>query len=157
MADGTVLLDPGDATERDASAADAALIRRVRWRLVGWSGGSTLLVLILLGAALYAAVAFTLTAASVGQLSDRVDPVADALEGRVVDPDDSPNPFGVQFGAGNTFLFAFDDRGNPVQLNRGPAVGIPSYTLASLIAASRLAKHAHHLSDVFGGAALGQA
>jgi two-component system sensor histidine kinase CiaH len=145
MADGTVLLDPGDATERDASAADAALIRRVRWRLVAWSGGSTLLVLILLGAALYAAVAFTLTAASVGQLSDRVDPVADALEGRVVDPDDSPNPFGVQFGAGNTFLFAFDDHGNPVQLNRGPAVGIPGLPAPEGIAAARTASNGRNV------------
>ncbi len=37
----------------------------------------------------------------------------------------------------------------------GPRVGVPAYTLASLIGASRLASRAHHVSDVVAGAALG--
>ncbi|HJP89452.1 MAG TPA: HAMP domain-containing sensor histidine kinase [Candidatus Limnocylindrales bacterium] len=140
MADGTDLLDPGDSTEREASAAEASMIRRVRWRLVAWSGGSTLLVLLALGVVLYAAVANTLASASIGQLAARVDPVADALEGRAPDPDDAPSPFGFQFGGGNTFLFAFDDRGNAVQLNRGPVAIIPGLPLAESIVASRSAR-----------------
>jgi len=133
------LLDPGDATERQASAAEGSLIRRVRWRLVAWSGGSTLLVLILLGAALYAAVANTLASASLTQLDNRVDPVADGLEGRLDDQDQPPSPFGFQFGAGNTFLFAFDDQGTAVQLNRGPVAALPGLPQAESIQASRTA------------------
>jgi membrane-associated phospholipid phosphatase len=37
----------------------------------------------------------------------------------------------------------------------GPAGGIPAYTVASLIAVSRLAHHSHYLSDVVAGATLG--
>jgi membrane-associated phospholipid phosphatase len=37
----------------------------------------------------------------------------------------------------------------------GPAGGIPAYTVASLIAISRLAHHSHYLSDVVAGATLG--
>lgn len=139
MAERAILLDPGDATEREASASDASLMRRVRWRLVAWSGGSTLLVLIILGAVLYAAVARTLASASASQLSARVDPVADALAGRAPDPDDTPSPFGFQFGAGNTFLFAFDDHGNAVQLGRGPVVVIPGLPEAEGLTAARAA------------------
>jgi two-component system sensor histidine kinase CiaH len=133
------LLDPGDVAERQASAADATLIRRVRWRLVAWSGGSTLLVLVLLGAALYAAVANSLSTASLSQLSNRVDPVADGLEGRTEDPDQQPAPFGFQFGAGNTFLFAFDDSGRVVQLNRGPVAVLQGLPQTDGIEAARKA------------------
>ena len=40
--------------------SDAALVRRVRWRLLAWSGGSTLAVLVLLGSLIYVAVANSL-------------------------------------------------------------------------------------------------
>ena len=39
---------------------DAALVRRVRWRLLAWSGGSTLAVLVLLGTLIYIGVASSL-------------------------------------------------------------------------------------------------
>ena len=42
---------------------DDALVRRVRWRLLAWSGGTTLVVLITLGALLYAVAAASLSAA----------------------------------------------------------------------------------------------
>ena len=44
---------PGDTADADALAADGRLIRRVRWRLVAFSGGTTLLVLVVLGIVLY--------------------------------------------------------------------------------------------------------
>jgi signal transduction histidine kinase len=119
--------ETGEATP--SIEADARLVHDVRRRLVTWSGGSTLLVLVLLGAALYAAVANTLATASVGQLSNRIDPVSDALEGRSDDPDQQPGPFGFQPGRGNTFLFAFDNQGRAVQLAREPVVvlaGLPA-------------------------------
>ena len=76
--------DPGDdGAEQAALADEARLIRRVRWRLVAWSGVSTLIVLVVLGIALYAAVANTLATASIDQLANRVDPWVAALEGTV--------------------------------------------------------------------------
>ena len=50
MADG-IRVDPrDDGAEQAALADEARLIRRTRWRLVAWSGISTLLVLVVLGA-----------------------------------------------------------------------------------------------------------
>jgi signal transduction histidine kinase len=105
-----------DTAELQASEADSQLLRRVGWRLVAWSGGSTLLVLVILGVALYGAVANSLASASVSQLTNRTDPVSAALAGRANDGDEPG--FGFQLGAGNTFLFAFDNDGDPVQLGR---------------------------------------
>ena len=59
--------------------SDAALVRRVRWRLLAWSGGSTLAVLVLLGSVIYVAVANSLASAAVEQLRQR----AAMLEPRV--------------------------------------------------------------------------
>lgn len=122
--------NPDDAADAQGHEADAALLRRVGRRLVAWSGGSTLVVLIVLGVALYAAVASSLAGASVGQLAARTDPVAAVLTGQPQGsgvPD--PGPFGFRPGTGNTFLFAFDVDGDPVQLGRDPVVvleGLPS-------------------------------
>jgi signal transduction histidine kinase len=130
---------PPDVAEVEAAETDARLVRDVRWRLVAWSGGSTLLVLLVLGIALYAAVANTLASASLDQLSNRIDPVADGLEGRPADPRRPPSDFGFQFGAGNTFLFAFDDEGQSVRLNRDPAAVIAGLPEADSLRAARAA------------------
>src|SRR5665811_1088593 len=61
-----------DTAEQIVLAEEARLIRRVRWRLVAWSGVSTLVVLVVLAIVLYAAVANTLAAASEQQLTSRV-------------------------------------------------------------------------------------
>lgn len=58
----------GAAEREPAGPMDNALLRRVRWRLVAWSGALTLAVLVVLGAALYAAVAGALEAAGTEQL-----------------------------------------------------------------------------------------
>ena len=60
----------GSRPARGASG-DAALVRRVRWRLLAWSAGSTLLVLLALGVALYLAVASSLRAEGLEQLERR--------------------------------------------------------------------------------------
>ncbi len=127
MVDGGRAEPATDAADGTALAEEARLVRRVRWRLVAWSGLSTLVVLGVLGAALYAAVASTLASASVAQLTDRVDPWVARLEGQDAGPD-SPPGFGFLPGRGNTFLFAFDTAGNPVQLGREPVIvlaGLP--------------------------------
>ena len=128
MADGKRVDPRDDGAEQVALADEARLVRRVRWRLVAWSALSTLVVLLVLGAGLYAAVAGTLQGASVDQLSARVTPWVTRFTGGT-DPDngagaDNPNgsQFGFQAGAGNTFLFAFDASGQPVQLGRQPVV-----------------------------------
>ncbi len=132
--------EPGeDGAEQAVLADEARLIRRVRWRLVAWSGVSTLVVLVVLAVALYAVVANTLAAASVQQLTSRARPLVDALEGPSAGDQDSP-ALGFVFGGGNTLLFAFDAQGAPVQVGRGPVVvpdGLPENVgLAAARAAS---------------------
>jgi signal transduction histidine kinase len=87
-----------------AETADAALVRRVRWRLVAWSGGSTLLLLVLLGAALYAAVAGSLAASGTAQLQARADDVRRFIEGPQRPPDGPP--VGPNFGGRNSGTLA---------------------------------------------------
>ncbi|HYL41374.1 MAG TPA: hypothetical protein VET90_08705, partial [Candidatus Binatus sp.] len=65
--------DSADPMAIRESADDARLIRRVRWRLVAWSGGSTLVVLVVLGLALYLAAAKTHESAGMTALQSRVD------------------------------------------------------------------------------------
>jgi signal transduction histidine kinase len=100
-----------DAAERDALAADERLVRRVRWRLVLWSGGTTFLVLVVLATALYAAAARTLEARAVQQLERRADDTRGFLTG------DRPNPQGPGLGfilgggSSGTFAVLADDAG----------------------------------------------
>ena len=127
MPDGARVPAADDGAEQTVLADDAKLIRRVRWRLVAWSGLSTLVVLVVLAGALYAAVANTLAAASVAQLSNRVEPLAAALEGTT--GNSSRPSLGFVFGGGNTSLFAFDAAGQPVQVGDRPVTvpdGLPA-------------------------------
>jgi len=125
MADGPRPAALDDGAERDALASEARLIRRVRWRLVAWSGISTLVVLLLLATALYAVVANTLESASVKQLDTRVESVVRLIEG----PGQGDEPdYGFQLGNGNTLLYLFDARGVPVRDPRRPVTvpeGLP--------------------------------
>jgi hypothetical protein len=104
---------PGDSAEADALAADGRLIRRVRWRLVAFSGGTTLLVLVVLGIALYLSAAATLEARSEQQLQQRA-------EGYGAGRDPDRPDFGVAFGgvSSGTYALVSDDAGN--RLDRSP-------------------------------------
>jgi signal transduction histidine kinase len=62
-----------------APTADVALVRRVRWRLLAWSGGSTLAILVVLGSLLYGAVAGSLASAATDQLHIRAKSVVAGL------------------------------------------------------------------------------
>ena len=61
------------ASQRVATGAppDALLLRRTRWRLIAWSGGATLVALVVLGVAIYWAVATSLASVATAQLQDR--------------------------------------------------------------------------------------
>src|SRR4051794_128697 len=128
MADGVRPASRDDGAERAVLADEARLVKRTRWRLVAWSGISTLLVLLVLAVALYAAVARTLEAASVAQLEARVDPLVEFLEGNQGGPGDGPDEGGFVFGGGNTLLYLFDEQGHAIRLGpRGPLApaGLP--------------------------------
>jgi signal transduction histidine kinase len=63
-------------------AAETRLLRHTRRQLVLWSAGSTLLVLLVLGGALYAALAGQLANASVDQLRGRAEVIKTAIAER---------------------------------------------------------------------------
>jgi len=106
--------DPGDAAEREASAADARLVRGVRWRLVAFSGGSTLLVLLALGVALYLSVASSLQSAAEANLDQRAGQIASFVQGERPDGD-GDNPVDLIFGAGgSTFAILIAPDGTAV-------------------------------------------
>ena len=113
MPDGVVVAgrDP-DALE--SVAADGRLVRDVRRRLVLWSGLSTLVVLVVLGAALYVAAARTLESDGVRQLDNRAALfIAQLRTGR--DPRFGAGQ-GFSFGGGSsgTFALVANDAGAPV-------------------------------------------
>jgi signal transduction histidine kinase len=60
----------------DAPRGESALLGRTRWRLIAWSGGTTLLVLLVLGVAIYAATSSSLAETGRQQLQARVDELA---------------------------------------------------------------------------------
>jgi signal transduction histidine kinase len=65
------------------TAAEAPILRRTRWRLIAWSAGSTLVVLVILGIAIYVAAATSLAAGGTAQLQARVDQLSGAGFGAV--------------------------------------------------------------------------
>ena len=122
MPDGVALPAGGDPVDERALAEDARLIRGVRWRLVAWSGLTTLLVLAVLGLALYVSAARTLADNGVRQLEVRTTQIVDDLE------NPHPRPGGPEYGftfGGNssgTFGMLVDAQGT--NLIRGP--GLPT-------------------------------
>jgi signal transduction histidine kinase len=65
---------------------DAALVRRVRRRLLAWSGGTTLAALFILGSLLYATVAWSLASTGEQQLRDRAQEIAAGLALQTTQP-----------------------------------------------------------------------
>jgi two-component system, OmpR family, sensor histidine kinase CiaH len=89
-----------DPARAESLAADGRLIRTVRWRLVLWSGLSTLVVLLVLGAALYLVVARNLEMNGINQLAAR-----SAEFVHRGDPRSGPGQ-GFSFGGGSSGTFA---------------------------------------------------
>ncbi|HEV8403450.1 MAG TPA: histidine kinase dimerization/phospho-acceptor domain-containing protein, partial [Candidatus Limnocylindrales bacterium] len=113
MPDG--ILPPTESTQPELAADtnEGRLVRHVRRNLVLWSGGTTLLVLLVLGVALYVAVASSLANSATSQLDSRFDQVRSSLTGQQPDPDDN-GPYGFIFGGGGsgTIALAVDGSGN---------------------------------------------
>jgi two-component system sensor histidine kinase CiaH len=110
---------PPETSETIEGAVDERLIGRVRLRLLAWSGGTTLVVLVVLGALLYIAVSRSLAAAGERQLADR----ANQIHGFIAhSPADRP-PLGLRFGGGaaGTVAFLIGPNGELV----GPPVDLP--------------------------------
>ena len=93
-----------DRVDEQARQGDARLVRRVRWRLVLFSGGTTLLILLALGALLYVRVASSLETTGVAQLDARAASLKQFLGGSD-NPGNGP-PTGLIFGGGSSGTFA---------------------------------------------------
>jgi len=110
-----------DDTER---ARDAQLVRSVRWRLVLFSGGATLAVLLLLGIAIYTAVSSSLASQGVGQLDERAAPIVQWVKGGGA----GPAPLALRFGGRTTGTLAVlmddDDKYSRPEVNLPD--GLPS-------------------------------
>ncbi|MGZ8515385.1 MAG: sensor histidine kinase [Candidatus Limnocylindrales bacterium] len=117
MPDGITTPPETTALELAAEAADGRLIRHVRRNLVLWSGGTTLLVLIVLAVALYAAVAGSLESSGVSQLDARMA----LIRGERPDPADVTR-YGFIFGGGGsgTYALIIGPDGTVVSGPRGP-------------------------------------
>ena len=113
------ILTPTSTTQPElaAEATDGRLIRAVRRNLVLWSGGTTLLILVVLAIALYAAVAGSLSNAGIAQLDARMS----QIRGERPDPQDV-NRYGFIFGGGGsgTYALIVGPDGNVVTGPRGP-------------------------------------
>ena len=66
----------GGTADPPMSRGDTPLLRRTRWRLIAWSGGTTFVILVLLGVAIYTAAATSLAEAGRQQLLARVQDLA---------------------------------------------------------------------------------
>ena len=92
------------ASEDQAEQArDARMVRSVRWRLVLFSGGATLLVLLLLGVAIYTAVANSLATQAVAQLQERAGSLTEFIE----NPRRGDPPIDVLVGGRTSGTFAY--------------------------------------------------
>jgi signal transduction histidine kinase len=101
-----------DAAEGAAAEADARLVRGVRMRLVAWSGGSTLLVLLALGVAMYFTVASSLRSAAVANLDQRAGAIVAFVQGERPVGD---SPIDIIFGGGgSTFAILIAPDGTAV-------------------------------------------
>ena len=117
MPDGITSPPETTAPELAAEAADGRLIRHVRRNLVLYSGGTTLLVLVVLAVALYAAVAGSLESSGVSQLDARMG----LIRGDRPDPADATR-YGFIFGGGGsgTYALIIGPDGAVVSGTRGP-------------------------------------
>jgi signal transduction histidine kinase len=116
MPDGTRSPDERTESERAADEADASLVRRVRRNLVLWSGLTTLVILVVLGVALYLAAAGSLASSGTSQLDGRMEQIKALAAGERPGRPDDDDPYGFIFGQGSgTFALILDEDGTSLQ------------------------------------------
>jgi len=117
MPDGIATPPETTAPELAAEVTDGRLIRNVRRNLVLWSGGTTLLILLALAVALYAAVAGSLANSGISQLDARMG----LIRGDRPDPADASR-YGFIFGGGGsgTYALIIGPDGKVIGGPRGP-------------------------------------
>jgi len=93
------------SNRRRAQLPDANLLRRVRWRLVAWSAGTTMIALVVLGVALYGTVSSALAASGRDQLEARMTEVRQFMREARLPP--SRAPIGLTVGGRSSGTFAF--------------------------------------------------
>jgi signal transduction histidine kinase len=134
-------------TEPHASAAeptvDAALVRRVRWRLLAWSGGSTLIVLLTLGFVLYGAVAGSLASAATDQLWGRAKSVVEGVTSGLPGPLPGGQGVAIQgvtkFDAQPGIVIGGPASGTLAVLTQADGAGLPSKVSGDLVDKAALA------------------
>ncbi|MEO8208779.1 MAG: HAMP domain-containing sensor histidine kinase [Chloroflexota bacterium] len=118
-----------DTTEAAAIERDEHLVSGVGRRLVLWAAGTTLIALVILGIALYAAVDQSLTSTGVHQLDDRATALRHLIEGPTGTPPDGDDlPTGFRFGGGasGTVALILDANGRQIRpRNAAPTVISP--------------------------------
>jgi two-component system, OmpR family, sensor histidine kinase CiaH len=101
------------------TAEEASLLRRVRLQLVLWSGGITLVLLLVLGGAVYIAVDRSLSNSGTAQLVSQANQITGGRPG----PNQLPEAGFIFGGPGSgTLTMVVNDEGDPV----GPGGRIPS-------------------------------
>lgn len=110
-----------DILQREAETADARLVRGVRSRLVAWSGGTTLLVLLALGVVLYLSVANSLESTGTALLENRAGILRNFIERSRGEPAGPPTGFIFGGGSSGTFALLIGPDGEPI--------GHPEFTM----------------------------
>ena len=112
MPDGRAAPAPAAGSPSEVTPSEARLLRGVRLNLALWSGGITLVVLLVLGTVLYVAVERSLTASGVAQLVAQ----ANQMTGGRPDPGGEPPEGGFVFGGPNSGVFRLvvDAAGVPI-------------------------------------------
>jgi signal transduction histidine kinase len=114
----------GPAPAGTQAAGDAALLRRTRLRLMAWSGGLTLLILLALGTLVYGAVAGELAGRNTAVLQTRAEDVARVISRPGPLPDRPP--FGLTFGGEQSGTLTLAVRPDDTSLGRLDEVpGLP--------------------------------
>jgi two-component system sensor histidine kinase CiaH len=114
---------PVDAPD-SAGAGDAALLRRTRVRLLAWSAGLTILILVLLGTLVYGAVSRELANRGTAVLETRAEEVARIISRPGPLPDRPP--FGLTFGGEKSGTLTLAVRPDGTSLGRLDEVeGLP--------------------------------
>ena len=103
-------------------AGDAALLRRTRLRLIAWSGGLTLAILVILGTSVYVAVATSLAANSTDLLARRAEGLGHFIQERGLPPG-GPG-LGISFGGEASGTLALAVRPDGTVAGAGPTGSI---------------------------------